>query len=298
MQLIDLAMDRGDMERADHIIQDALDRYPKNDRLTELGVQTAVALSDWDRAIDYLTRLKKYGSDSNLAHDRRLACTYILRAQHKTHPLPDLKSAHDLAGYLGPITARYADQLMVEGRVKKAEKILSQHWADHPSLEVADSWMNILTTRNGNPSATDRHQWTEELTDQNPNHPASHRILTKSAMAAELYGLAATHLEAALQAGADAELYRLKADLAKQSDQDLRSADHYLQLATSAPPAPHWICQNCGNVMDEWEPICAVCDGFDMAVHTLPTAQNRLFLAGQTSAKNTQKNKLLPLPIN
>jgi HemY protein len=298
MQLIDLAMDHGHMERADHIIQDALGRHPKNTRLIELGVETAVALSDWDRAIDYLTRLKKYTSDNNLAHDRRLACVYILRAQHKTHPLPDLKSAYDLAGYLGPVTARYTDQLMAEGRVKQAEKIIRRHWTEHPSPEAADSWMNILDTRQDSPSATDRHQWAEELADENPDHPLSHRLLARSAMAAELYGLADTHIEAALQAGADADLYRQRAELAKQSDQDLRSADHYLQLANSAPPAPHWVCQNCGNVMDEWEPICPVCDGFDTAVHTLPTAQNRLFLSGQATTKINQKNKLLPLAIN
>ncbi len=293
MQLIDLAMNRGDMERADHIIQDTLNNHRKNTRLLELGVQTAVVLRDWDRAIDYLNRLKKYATDGQLSHDRRLACVYILRAEHKSNPLGDLKTAADLAGYMGPVTARYANQLMAEGRLKKSQKIILAAWGDHPSMDLIDPWMNILGHRQSDVSPTDRHQWAEKLADTNPDHPLSHRLLAKTALNAELFGLADTHLDKAMAAGADQDLYRLKAELARVSDQNLRSADHYLQLAATAPSAPHWVCQNCGHIMDEWHPICAACDGFDTAVHTLPTAQNRYFLTGQPSKKSSG-NLFLP----
>lgn len=293
MQLIDLAMEREDTERADHILQDMLGDHRKNTRLLELGVQTAVDLHDWDRAIDYLNRLKKYAPDDQLSHDRRLACVYILRAQHKSHPLGDLKTAYDLAGYLGPVTAHYAHQLINEGRVKKAQKIILASWGDHPSMDLIGPWMKILGQRQSDASATDRHQWAEKLADVNPDHPLSHRLLAKTALEAELFGLADTHLDQAMAAGADQGLYRLKAALANQSDQSLRAGDHYLQLAATAPPPPNWVCQNCGHVMDEWDPICVACGGFDTAVHTLPTAQNRYFLTGQPS-KKPSANLFLP----
>jgi HemY protein len=70
------------------------------------------------------------------------------------------------------------------------------------------------------------------------------------------------------------------------------SEDHmvraWLAKAITASRGPQWVCENCGHVHPEWQPLCASCDIFDtLAWQEVP----------QSLAALTGPTQMLPLIV-
>ena len=46
----------------------------------------------------------------------------------------------------------------------------------------------------------------------------------------------------------------------------------WLTRALTAPRGPQWVCDNCGTIAGEWEPVCSNCGTFDGLAWTTPKA--------------------------
>ena len=79
------------------------------------------------------------------------------------------------------------------------------------------------------------------------------------------WATARTRLEAALEVQPTARVYRLLAELERQSRGDDAKAQGWLARATDAAPDRAWICDDTGEVLAKWQPL-APSGRFD-AVH-------------------------------
>ena len=76
---------------------------------------------------------------------------------------------------------------------------------------------------------------------------------------------ARARLEAALDAEPTARVYRMLAELERQSRGDQAKAQEWLTRATDAQPDRAWVCDDTGEVLPSWRPV-APSGRFD-AVH-------------------------------
>lgn len=87
--------------------------------------------------------------------------------------------------------------------------------------------------------------------------------MAEAALAAEIFGVARSHLDKAEERGASRRLYRLKAMLTERDNGDIEAARGWWQRAAEAPADPSWICASCGTENDAWHALCVKCHAFD-----------------------------------
>ncbi len=75
------------------------------------------------------------------------------------------------------------------------------------------------------------------------------------AMQAGDWDTARSRLEAALDAQPTARVYRLLAELARQSGGDGAKAQEWLARASDAEPDRAWVCDDTGEVLPGWQPL-------------------------------------------
>lgn len=152
-----------------------------------------------------------------------------------------------------------ATQLALEaGHERRARKLVEDAWARTPHPELA-----TVYARSAGDAPLDRVRQLEQLPRIAPESVESHLALAEAAMAAEIYGLARSHLDQAAEHDAGHRLYRLRAMLTERDDGDIEAARGWWRRAAEAPNDPAWICASCGTVHDGWHALCAKCDAFD-----------------------------------
>lgn len=149
-----------------------------------------------------------------------------------------------------------------DGRARAAGALVEKEWARRPHPALIDAY------RRARPVAG-ALQWVkqaERLAKLAPTHAYSHFALAEAALAAELWGEAKRHAEAAILAeGGEprAGLCRLMARLAEASGEDAAVAKSWLARAADAPADPAWTCGSCGHPHAEWRALCGRCGAFD-----------------------------------
>ena len=114
-----------------------------------------------------------------------------------------------------------------------------------------------------------------QLTAKRPDHPESHLVLARAALAARLWGEARRHLEAAagpggLEGAPGDTVCRLMAELEEQENGDSALARAWLTRSAGAPKDPAWVCASCGAVSPAWSARCGACESFDTLAWQTP----------------------------
>ena len=186
-----------------------------------------------------------------------------------------VKRALALDPELLPAALQLAALLHAEGRNRQAARAIEDAWRFAPHPDLARLY-GLVAASGG---AIGRLQAIERLAKTHGTHRDTGFSLARAALDAELWGEARRHLDR-LGDDPDAAICRLHADLEERENGDASAARAWLARASDAPPAPAWLCGNCGAAARDWSALCGHCGVFDGLTWTAPPRVQRLAGAG------------------
>src|SRR6185437_12905152 len=174
--------------------------------------------------------------------------------------------AQDLAPDFAPAAARSALLLERAGRHRPAAKAIEAAWRRAPHPLLATAYAALFA---GEPPLA-RMKRAATLAAGNPEHLESRIALAEAALAAQLWGEARRHLDAARRQAAGPEeappparICRLMAQLEEAEHGDGAAARAWLARAADAPPDPVYVCRDCAAESRAWQALCPGCAAFD-----------------------------------
>lgn len=196
--------------------------------------------------------------------------------------LKQARAAHDLAPGLVAATVAYMRCLAAGGKMRRAVKLAESAWTFDPHPDLAAAYDDF-----GGESEPplERVKRFQRLCSFRPDHPESHYALAEVSLAADLWGEARRHLEAAGGDHPTARHCRLMADLEDKETGNLEVTRHWLDRAVAAPPGEAWYCRECGSVAGAWAPCCSSCGSFDSLKWSLPPGTGALLLEAPDRAE-------------
>ncbi|MBI3506109.1 MAG: hypothetical protein HY059_14815 [Proteobacteria bacterium] len=266
--LVASAMRGGDDRRALELARRARDLKPAAPWVTASLVELETRTGDWAAAAETLQRARRAKllpaaqADANGAaalHERARA---LAAEDLRRDAIAAAEKALRLAPDRPEIAATLATLYARDGRTRAAGALVEKEWARHPHPGLAAAYRIARPVENA-------LQWVkqaERLAKLNPTHRESHVVLAEAALAAELWGEARRHAQAAIAAsGAEpgAGLCRLLARIAQSQGDDPEGARKWQVHAAEAPPDPAWTCRSCGQPHGEWRALCSGCGSFD-----------------------------------
>ncbi len=173
-------------------------------------------------------------------------------------------AAHAAARDLAPAAALAARLQAARGKRRKAAQILTESWAAAPHRDLAEAYLDI----EGDVAPDRRRALARELAAFSPDHPESHLLLARTALAAGDPKAARHELQPLIGEQPDAAACRLMAEIEETEYGDVASARAWLHRAAGAPAAGSWRCTSCGNGSPEWHATCPACGAFAAATWT------------------------------
>ena len=227
---------------------------------------------DWAAAgasLDEALRAKLLPAETGRRHRAALLYERSLDAEaagQAAEALTLAAKAQDLAPDFAPAAARAALLLHRVGRQRQAAKALEAAWRRAPHPLLAAAYGALI---DGEPPLAQVKR-VAALAAGNPEHPESHIALAEAALAAQLWGEARRHLDAARKQAAGTEdaapparVCRLMARLEEAEHGDGAAARAWLARAADAPPDPVYVCRDCAAESRAWQALCPGCAAFD-----------------------------------
>lgn len=182
-------------------------------------------MGEWAEADATVQAAERYNLlDRGEARRRRAVVkTEAARAQGQAGQFEDgLREAREAIKLAPDLTAAaiVAAQLALEaGHQRRARKLIEDAWGRSPHPELA-----ALYARAAGSAPLDRVKQLEQLVKIAPDSAESHLAMAEAALAAEIFGVARSHLDKAEERGASRRLYRLKAMLTERDNGDIEAA--------------------------------------------------------------------------
>ncbi|MCW9045378.1 MAG: tetratricopeptide repeat protein [Alphaproteobacteria bacterium] len=266
------ALKQNDKDTALSLARRAHKLSPKTDWANDTLFDLLVHKEQWTEAEALVRAALKnkllQPSDAN----RRLAL--LLHEQAKIQgqdnnklALKTARKALDLAPSFIPAGRHLAKILVQAKRLNKAEETLEELWAKAPQAPLVNQYLNIRPAENDILAIPK----VERLANFNTTHEESAFARAEAALKAKLWGEARKYLEPFL-AAPSIRVCRLMAELEEEENQDMAKSREWLRKTSSATPDPVWVCQSCGNMVNDWSPLCSKCQSFDsLEWHTPPS---------------------------
>jgi HemY protein len=161
-----------------------------------------------------------------------------LAAGDRDEALRCAREAHKLAPALLAATLVLARLLAEDGHQRGARRVIEDGWRHmpHPQLAAAHAALEA------DEAPLDRFKRLARLHQLNPDHRESHLAMAEAALAANLWGEARKHLDAAGGAAPSARICRLMAEVEEAETEDAAAARRWLRRAGEAEPDPAWLC--------------------------------------------------------
>ncbi|MGB0934454.1 MAG: heme biosynthesis HemY N-terminal domain-containing protein [Alphaproteobacteria bacterium] len=244
-------------------LQHGTSLYPESPFILERLAEVCVRLKKYDEAVKILQHL----AHMNILPPHKImylqACV-LEEESADPHCSPDihdritlLQQAHHLAPDFIPGTIELARLFKIQGKVKKAKKIIEENWklAPHPSL--ADMYVSLDSSTD----PTDKVTVMEDLAKHNPKHLQSILDIARFALEAQMWGRVRAQLNQLEEKDMmTASGYEIKAKLELQEKRDEAACRKWLEMALKAPRAPDWKCKHCHEHQREWSLFCTHCD--------------------------------------
>lgn len=147
-----------------------------------------------------------------------------------------------------------------DNQFRKAAKVLSAAWVKNPTDEVALEYLKLYP----GDDITARIQRMESFALTNSIRPSLNNILlAQLATEAGLWGKAKAEIEMFLiNNPATQKLAEMIAAFEKYANNDDAEAKKWLEKAPSCAEDAVWICEECGEVTKDWNPVCPRCNAF------------------------------------
>ncbi|MCH1532007.1 MAG: heme biosynthesis protein HemY [Planktomarina temperata] len=255
----------GDTEVALKLAEHAFALKPRHGETQDVLLKLQAGREDWRGVRTTLTAKLKHGSLPKDVHKRRdavfaLSQSRDLRAEGKLDEAQIYAvEANRLAPGLVPAALLSAEGHREQNNVKQASRILRAAWqlAPHPDLAAGFAALAL------DEASAARLKRFGQFTKGTESHPETKMLM------AELY-VAMADFDAARQALGDLaktdptmRALTILAAIERGDGADDQSVRRLLTQAISAQRDPQWICDNCGHVHHDWEPVCLNCEAID-----------------------------------
>ncbi|MDB0018776.1 heme biosynthesis protein HemY [Planktomarina temperata] len=255
----------GDTEVALKLAEHAFALKPRHGETQDVLLKLQAGQEDWRGVRTTLTAKLKHGSLPKDVHTRRdavfaLSQSRDLRAEGKLEEAQIYAvEANRLAPGLVPAALLSAEGHREQNNVKQASRILRAAWQLAPHPDLAAGFAALAPDE----ASVARLKRFGQFTKGTESHPETKMLM------AELY-VAMADFDAARQALGDLaktdptmRALTILAAIERGDGADDQSVRRLLTQAISAQRDPQWICDNCGHVHHDWEPVCLNCEAID-----------------------------------
>ncbi|HAV59719.1 heme biosynthesis HemY N-terminal domain-containing protein [uncultured Planktomarina sp.] len=255
----------GDTEVALKLAEHAFALKPRHGETQDVLLKLQAGQEDWRGVRTTLTAKLKHGSLPKDVHKRRdavfaLSQSRDLRAEGKLEEAQTYAvEANRLAPGLVPAALLSAEGHREQNNVKQASRILRAAWQLAPHPDLAAGFAALAPDE----ASAARLKRFGQFTKGTESHPETKMLM------AELY-VAMADFDAARQALGDLaksdptiRALTILAAIERGDGADDQSVRRLLTQAISAQRDPQWICDNCGHVHHDWEPVCLNCEAID-----------------------------------
>ena len=255
----------GDTEVALKLAEHAFALKPRHGETQDVLLKLQAGQEDWRGVRTTLTAKLKHGSLPKDVHKRRdavfaLSQSRDLRAEGKLEEAQAYAvEANRLAPGLVPAALLSAEGHREQNNVKQASRILRAAWQLAPHPDLAAGFAALAPDE----ASVARLKRFGQFTKGTESHPETKMLM------AELY-VAMADFDAARQALGDLaktdptmRALTILAAIERGDGADDQSVRRLLTQAISAQRDPQWICDNCGHVHHDWEPVCVNCEAID-----------------------------------
>ena len=255
----------GDTEVALKLAEHAFALKPRHGETQDVLLKLQAGQEDWRGVRTTLTAKLKHGTLPKDVHKRRdavfaLSQSRDLRAEGKLEEAQSYAvEANRLAPGLVPAALLSAEGHREQNNVKQASRILRAAWQLAPHPDLAAGFAALAPDEAPRPASNGL--------DSLPK--AQNLIPETKMLMAELY-VALADFDAARRALGDLaktdptmRALTILAAIERGDGADDQSVRQLLTQAISAQRDPQWICDNCGHVHHDWEPVCLNCEAID-----------------------------------
>ena len=255
----------GDTEVALKLAEHAFALKPRHGETQDVLLKLQAGREDWRGVRTTLTAKLKHGSLPKDVHKRRdavfaLSQSRDLRAEGKLDEAQIYAvEANRLAPGLVSAALLSAEGHREQKNVKQASRILRAAWQLAPHPDLAAGFAALAPDE----ASAARLKRFGQFTKGTESHPETKMLM------AELY-VAMADFDAARQALGDLaktdptmRALTILAAIERGDGADDQSVRRLLTQAISAQRDPQWICDNCGHVHHDWEPVCLNCEAID-----------------------------------
>jgi HemY protein len=255
----------GDTEVALKLAEHAFALKPRHGETQDVLLKLQAGQEDWRGVRRTLTAKLKHGTLPKDVHKRRdavfaLSQSRDLRAEGKLEEAQIYAvEANRLAPGLVPAALLSAEGHREQKNVKQASRILRAAWQLAPHPDLAAGFAALAPDE----ASAARLKRFGQFTKGTESHPETKMLM------AELY-VAMADFDAARRALGDLaktdptmRALTILAAIERGDGADDQSVRQLLTQAISAQRDPQWICDNCGHVHHDWEPVCLNCEAID-----------------------------------
>lgn len=274
--LVGAAIKRGETDEALALARRARELRPDATWVSAALVELETKSGAWAQAGETLIQARRHKLLEPAVADGQAAAALHAHARALS-AAGDLRSAiaaAERAWRLAPdrpeVAATLATLYARDARARAAGNLVEKEWARHPHPDLLAAYRLARPVANA-------LQWVkqvERLAKLAPLHRETHIALAEAALAADLWGEAKRHAQAALAAEGAVEgvpnapapslgLCRLMQRIAEAQGDDAEGARHWLTRAADANPDPAWTCEACGQPHETWLALCTHCGAFD-----------------------------------
>ena len=256
--LLAQAMKTGDFTEALALARRAYRRSPTTPWVLTTLFELLARDKKWDEALPLVDELQAQGLlDGAQAKHKKAVLYHLIAASLRDQDragdaLTQARKAAKADPGFAPGVALAGELALQAGRRRLALQMLEEGWRTTPHPDVA----RVYAQADPSESASQRQKRIDtRLAPLNRSHPETLVLQAEVAMQAGDWSTARSRLEAALDAQPTARVYRLFAELERQSGGDQAKAREWLARATDAEPDRAWVCDDTGEVVPAWQPL-------------------------------------------
>ena len=283
--LLAQSMKTGEYDEALALARRAYKRSPTTPWVLNTLFDLLARSEKWDEALPLVAEMQaqKLLDDGQARHKQsviqHMLATRLRQQERLDDALAQARKAVKAAPGFAPAAVQAAELAQQQGRRRLALQVLENAWRAQPHPDLARTYAQL----DPNETPAKRLQRVDSRLAPLAKSDTETLVLqAELAMQAGDWATARARLEAAEANGRTARVYRLLAELERQSGGDPAKAQAWLAKATDAEPDRAWVCEDTGEVLPAWQPF-APSGRFDAVQWTTPPRLATMFGAEQTT---------------
>lgn len=266
----------GDTETALKLAERAFALKPRHEDTQNQLLQLQAGQEDWAGVRDTLGAKLKHGALPRDIHRRRdgvfaLSQARDLRADGKLDEAHEMAiEANRLTPSLVPAAVMTARGYLENDQPKLAAKVIRAAWELDPHPELAATFAALEPEED----AQARLKRFRTITKYAPNHPETKMLLAELNIASEDFLAAEKAMDDLATTDPTMRSLTIMAAIERGKGATDQTVRQLLTQAMSAQRDPQWICDTCGDVHKDWEPVCLNCGAMDSVTWKRPPASD------------------------